>query len=207
MRHIPFIYNWDSLYPGERTLDDFADHIITRNTKRGNAVLDTGFKSQVSDPDFAPNGYGPTPADACVNCATAIRANAKGTKPRSCIKPDGYDLRYRLMRVWVRKEQMEALGLDPNALIVEINDGDYWRAWPVAGEWLARSAAVKHLEFFYRLLFAAQHERLAQGIVTKDIAQEEVVQQILEEIKDSYGIGCTPELMEILRDRVSVDFP
>jgi hypothetical protein len=91
----------------ERTLDSFADHIITRTrqTRPGHwyACLDTGPTSYASDPDFA--AWGATEADAVADCATRIRRDASGIgryAPRKALS--GYELRWRLMKHWVEKE-------------------------------------------------------------------------------------------------------
>ena len=100
----------------ERTLDSFADHIITRCTDKPssngyyNAVLDTGPNGHVSDPDFACQGYGKTRAEAIAKCATAIRADARGVgkyAPHRCFQ--GYDFHWRLAKYWEMKEQAEAV--------------------------------------------------------------------------------------------------
>ena len=96
----------------ERTLDSFADHTITKCTDKPsangfyNATLDTGPNGSLSDPDFAPHGYGKTREEAIAKCAAAIRADARGIgkfAPHSCFQ--GYDFHWRLAKYWSEKEQ------------------------------------------------------------------------------------------------------
>lgn len=94
----------------ERTLDSFADSIITRvhrNESRTGwyACLDVGPESYVSDPDFST--YAATRKEAIRLCAEAIRQDAKGIgkyAPHSLLVPGDYDLHFRLMKHWAKKE-------------------------------------------------------------------------------------------------------
>ncbi len=115
-----------------RSIDSFSDHIITRQfgVRNGNwaAVLDTGINPYVSDPDFI--SYGASAADAANKCAFLIRRNAQGIgkyAPRQALEV-GYDLHYRLMRHWEKKERFEAIGIDPNDMVklARSLDDDLW---------------------------------------------------------------------------------
>lgn len=97
----------------ERTLDSFADDIITKCTDKlsesgfYNASLDTGPNHYISDPDFACSGYGKTREEAIAKCAAAIRADSKGIgkyAPHSCFL--GYDFHFRLAKYWAEKEAL-----------------------------------------------------------------------------------------------------
>lgn len=93
----------------KRTLDSFADEIITSAIRSGDgrrwyAVIDVGPKRWVSDPDFS--RCGATRQEAQRQCAQAIRNDARGIgkyAPHSLLR-DGYDLHFRLMKHWAEKE-------------------------------------------------------------------------------------------------------
>lgn len=90
----------------ERTLDSFADAVITRTIRSERnwyAVLDTGPYCETSL-DFST--CRPTEAEAIAACAAKIRADAKGIgkyAPHGLLTPC-YDLHFRLMRWWAEKE-------------------------------------------------------------------------------------------------------
>ncbi len=94
----------------KRTLDSFADDVITRSRPSSDgrgwyASLDVGPDSQVSDPDFC--RYAKTQAAAIALCAAAIRSDAQGIgpyAPHRCFSD--YDLHFRLMKHWAAKEQL-----------------------------------------------------------------------------------------------------
>jgi hypothetical protein len=152
----------------KRTLDSFADDVITRQRPRADggwhAVLDTGVTRQVSDPDFSPSGYGATREEAARRCARAIRDDASGIgkfAPHSVLE-DGYDLRWRLMRHWDKKERMAAVGLDPNEVMADACGMDVDR-WKLKGAYLEWSRDTRRLEFDFRLLLAEAVHAVAEG--------------------------------------------
>lgn len=93
----------------QRTLDSFADHIITRASRGKDsglwyAVLDVPLPGYVADPDFSTCCR--TKAEAVAACAKKIREDAKGIgkyAPHDLVTPS-YDLHYRLMPHWEAKE-------------------------------------------------------------------------------------------------------
>ncbi|WP_315921507.1 hypothetical protein [Mesorhizobium sp. SP-1A] len=150
----------------KRTLDSFADHIITRQRQRkdGNwhAVLDCSFDDQVSDPDFSPYGYGATREQAAERCAHAIRQDAIGIgkfAPHSVLK-DGYDLHFRLMRHWEKKERLEAAGVD----LVEATSRahDAFAVWNLNGEWLNKVKQTRTFDFDVQLAIAEMMVQLRE---------------------------------------------
>ncbi|MCE6958721.1 hypothetical protein LAZ40_06630 [Cereibacter sphaeroides] len=183
--------------PEGRTLDSFADDIICQRSGDRNAVLDCGFLDNISDPDFAPYGYGADFAEAARNCAQWIRADARGIgkyAPHRCLT--GYDLHYRLMPHWDRKERFKALGLDPNEVIRECRDafGD----WPFKGDLLTRVTAAPHAEFFFKLLVATQEHAITSGASTP----EEAHAAILAELEDELD-GSRSRINDAIRARVA----
>lgn len=97
----------------ERTLDSFADEIITKiacKTSAGvyYAVLDVPDGSNIGA-DFS---TGRSKAeDATAACARKIRDDHRGIgkfAPHSCLQ--GYDLKFRLMKHWSEKERYEQHG-------------------------------------------------------------------------------------------------
>lgn len=90
-----------------RTLDSFADEIITRCSGPTNgwyhAVLDRG-PYDISF-DFAAYGYGRTREEAIARCASEIRRDARGIgkfAPHDCFR--GYTFRFQLCKYWSEKE-------------------------------------------------------------------------------------------------------
>lgn len=195
----------DNFDPGNRHIDDFADEIITRPSGGGRAVLDAGFFTWVSDPDFAPWGYGTDFAESSKGCASAIRRNANGEDmgaPYCCL--EGYDLHYRLMPHWDRKERFQALGIDPNQVISEVRARDEkWSDWSFSMNWSEKVQAVGHMEFFYRLVVATQEQRIAKG-VAPDAAIDEALDEIKAEARrlpmnDTIAIRLRERLTEALQ--------
>lgn len=145
----------------ERTLDSFADHIITRQRQRkdGNwhAVLDCSFDDQVSDPDFSPYGYGATREQAAERCAHAIRQDAIGIgkfAPHSVLK-DGYALHFRLMRHWEKKERLEAAGADlGEAMDRAFQAYAQFDVWKLNGSWLDTKKQSSTFDFDVQLAIA-----------------------------------------------------
>jgi hypothetical protein len=136
----------------ERTLDSFADDIITRvrqeEPREGRetgwyAVIDFGVVSQVSDPDFS--GYGATREEAIRRTAKSIRNDAAGIgkyAPHSCFR-DGYDLRWRLMKHWDVKERLALAGVDYPSIRQACHDASGDDRWQV-------QSASKHESYFHR---------------------------------------------------------
>ena len=148
----------DSIPFYKRTLDSFADHIISRQKRRDDggwhAVLDCGFDDYVSDPDFSPDGYGATREQAAARSANAIRQNAMGigkNAPKSVLE-DGYDLHFRLMKHWDKKERLEAAGVD----LVEAHARarDAYAIWKLEGEWLNKVKQTSVFDFDVQLAIA-----------------------------------------------------
>lgn len=165
----------------KRELSSFDDQIITRQrpTRDGNwhAVLDCGFDTHVSDPDFSPSGYGANREQAAANSAFAIRQDAVGIgkfAPHDVLVP-GYDLSFRLMRHWDLKERFRVLGIDPNEVMLEVKQGEW--DWGLSGSWINSSKASRHLEFTVRLLLA-EAERSIENGVDADEAAERIINEL-----------------------------
>lgn len=180
----------------KRTLDSFADHIITkahpRNDGGWHAVLDCSFKTYVSDPDFATHGYGKDVAEAHARGAKGIRNDAKGIgkfAPHSILK-DGYDLHWRLMKHWDRKERLEAAGLDPNEVTLAAEKAD-WAFWALDGEWLNRHEATRTIEFVYLLAVAETGVGVRNGEFDIERAKEVILDAVKAEFAD-VGFRCRP---------------
>lgn len=164
--------------PGKRTLDDFADTIICTSTSSGRAVLDTGFYDTVSDPDFSPSGHGADFAIAAKNCGTRIREAAQDGKRYGCLH--GYDLQYRLMYHWDRKEKFVELGLDPNEVMKDCNDS--YGQWPLGASWLQNVKGARHAEFFFKLLVATGQKGIEDGTYDRS----SVIDAIMVELADEF---------------------
>lgn len=182
----------------DRVLADFADDIITRACGETNAVLDCGYFVDVSDPDFAPSGWGKTSEEAAANCARAIRANADGTTRRS---PSGcfehYSLRYRLMPHWGRKETMKDLGIDLRAA----HERAYaaFGDWEFEAQWLNRLAQARHYEFFFILLQEDRRRLVDAGV----LSTERAIENILSELSDEgEGTATRGKINDAIRTRV-----
>lgn len=149
----------------ERDLESYADDIITRTRPSGDgrgwyARLDCGIREWVSDPDFV--GYGKTRAAAITDSAQRIRNDARGIgkfAPRDVLKP-GYDLHFRLMRHWVRKEWMKAHGVDPDAFraraMEAANFRKHWSAdadYHPNNNWISWWNQCCEIEFAFRFAF------------------------------------------------------
>lgn len=169
--------------PGNRTLDDYADEVITIRVG-GYAFLDCGFLQKVSDPEFSHRGdKGP--------CAADIRRHARGEQvmpdgsnrpPHPCFQ--GNDLRYRLMPHWDRKERMIAAGLDPDEQFGVARNNSFEK-WDTSGEFFQVVKARRHAEFLFTLLVAEQSIRVAAGDVLEGLAREEIVDAMIREFDHS----------------------
>lgn len=174
----------------KRTLDSFADHIITRTRPHAggfHAVLDCGFNTYVSDPDFSPHGYGRTKEEAARKSAAAIRADAVGIgkfAPHSLLLP-GYDLHFRLMKHWEMKERFEKVGLDPNEAYFCADQADGLGRWELNGEFLAVCKEKRLLEFTFRLHMAEVAAEVQSGDIDLDPARDEVVRRITDHLEDA----------------------
>ncbi len=183
--------------PGNRTINDFADAIICRRGSGTRAVLDTGFYDQVSDPDFAPSGYGDDFESSSKSCGTRIREAAQDANRYRCLK--GYDLNYRLMRHWDRKEKFLDLGLDPNEIIKECHDS--YSKWPLGKDWLENVKGSRHAEFFFKLLVATGQKGIEGGVYDRS----SVVDAIMVELADEFPqIGQSIHYPGIPRPREEV---
>lgn len=95
----------------ERSLDSFADEIITRvrsslDGERYYAVLNAPYESRITT-DFST--CRPTPELAVAACAAKIRQDHLGTgkyAPHACLQ--GYTLKFVLMKYWAELEQARA---------------------------------------------------------------------------------------------------
>ena len=184
--------------PGKRTLDDFADTIICRSTSRGRAVLDTGFYEEVSDPDFAPSGYGADFETSAKNCGTRIREAALDGNRYGCLR--GYDLHYRLMRHWDRKEKFVDLGLDPNEVMRGCHDS--FGHWPLGGSWLNNVKGARHAEFFFKLLVATGQKGIEEGVYDR----ASVIDAIMVALADEFPqIGQSIHYPAIPRPRAETE--
>lgn len=171
----------------DRTLDSFADDIITHQSRRKDgswhAALDCSFRNWVSDPDFGSAGYGKTKEDAARNCARAIRDDAKGIgkyAPHSLLV-SSYDLHYRLMRHWERKERFQRVGVDPTemmAVAYQATDHDQWK---LKGDWVNWVEDTRSLEFIFQLhlaeaVYAIRNQSLdvenAKAIIGEGVKEE-----------------------------------
>lgn len=172
----------------ERTLDSFANHIITRQRQRkdGNwhAVLDCSFDGSVSDPDFSPYGYGATREQAAERCAHAIRQDAIGVgkfAPHSVLK-DGYDLHFRLMRHWEKKERLEAAGVDLVEATARADDA--FAVWKLDGEWLNKVKQTRTFDFDVQLAIAEMMVQLRED-ASRDV--DEAKSRAVAEFKDKFA--------------------
>lgn len=175
----------------ERTLDSFADHIITRQRQRkdGNwhAVLDCGFDERVSDPDFGPDGYGATRKQSAERCAYAIRQDAIGIgkfAPHS-ILTDGYDLHWRLMKHWEKKERLEATGADlGEAMSRAFQSYEQFDVWKLKGTWLDKKSQSSTFDFDVQLAIA---EMMVDLRVDAALDAEEVKIKTITEFKNNFA--------------------
>lgn len=173
----------------ERTLDSFADHIITRARAYNggyHAVLDCGFKTYVGDPDFSPHGYGKTMEEAARRSATAIRNDAIGIgkyAPHSLLVP-GYDLHFRLMKHWDMKERLEKLGIDPNEAF-RAADSENLGGWSLRGEFINVCKEGRLLEFVFGLHVAEVAAEVGDGKLEYEAAHDEVVKRMKSHLEDA----------------------
>jgi len=172
-----------------RTLDSFGDEIITRQSEREgggwHAVLDCGIDSQVSDPDFSPWGYGATREEAARNCAAAIRKDAQGMgkfAPHSVLVP-GYDLHFRLMRHWDKKERLLAAGVDPNVAIEAACGREAYGIWKFKGRGLTVLRSNEMLEFDFLLHSAEMVHAVRELGAEADTAKAAAFEALKETIE------------------------
>ncbi len=172
----------------KRTLDSFADHIITRTRAYNggyHAVLDCGFNTYVSDPDFSPHGYGKTMEEAASRSATAIRNDAVGIgkyAPHALLVP-GYDLHFRLMKHWDMKERLEKLGIDPNEAFRAANSENLG-SWSLHGEFINVCKERRLLEFVFGLHMAEVSAEVRDGNLEHDVARDEILKRMKAHLDD-----------------------
>lgn len=195
----------------ERTLDSFADHIITRQRQRndGNwhAVLDCGFDKRVSDPDFSPYGYGATRKQSAERCAYAIRQDAIGIgkfAPHS-ILTDGYDLHWRLMKHWEKKERLEATGADlGEAMSRAFQSYEQFDVWKLKGTWLDNKSQSSTFDFDVQIAIAEMMVDLREDAV---LDAEEMKIKTITEFKKKFAkevgwrVQATDETWAVLDER------
>lgn len=92
----------------QRTLDSFADDIITevRQGGRGLWYAAADFRANPrTHSDFA--NAGSTREEAVARCAAAMRQSARGENPKGyrCGELEGYMLHWHHMALWAQKEQ------------------------------------------------------------------------------------------------------
>lgn len=197
----------------ERTLGSFADEIITRQRqlKDGNwhAVLDCGFRSYVSDPDFSIHGYAATRADAARKCAAAIRNDARGIgkyAPHSLLR-DGYDLKFRLMPHWDRKERLAAAGEDPDEVYRAAVDATRRDPWGLKGGYLSWIDATRSMEFAYRLALAETNQS-ARNAGLDAASASALAMQLMQETWGAMkvpGVSPTEGIWDAARQRFDSD--
>lgn len=192
-----------------RTLDSFSDEVITRQIELEvgwHAVLDCGMLDQVSDPDFSPWGYGPTRAEAASSCAAAIRGDARGIgkfAPHSVLVP-GYDLEFRLMKHWEKKERLLEAGADANSTVVaarRLRED----AWKVEGRWLEWTRSTKALEFEFQVCLAEMLHAVRELGADSEVAKAAAAAAFREAFADgrvSLGVRATDDTWRILDDRL-----
>jgi hypothetical protein len=180
-------------YVRRDSLEDYPATIICARGSRGQAWLDCGLQSTVSDPDFSTYGCGSSFEEAAQRCAQAIRLNAAGKMTDSTGKTrrvhgclTGYDLHYRLMPHWERKLVMARLGDDPNEALRAIAEACPWENWPLRGEWLDRSKGTKHLEFFFQVCLSIGRHRCKTASEAEAFGLE-TADAVLAEIKEHLG--------------------
>jgi hypothetical protein len=191
----------------QRTLDSFADHIITRGRPQKDGgwhvVLDRGFNVTESL-DFSPYGYGKDAAEAAANSAKAIRNDAIGIgkyAPHPLLQP-GYDLHWRLMKHWERKERFEAVGVNSNDMVIKATEAD-WADWPLSGEWLTRCRATRAIEFVFQLSVAETGFAVREGNLDIDQAKEAILTAVKEELADAgFRASPTAETWTKLEERI-----
>lgn len=189
--------------PG-KLLAEFDDDIITRPAGMTGAVLDTGFFGRASDPDFGPAGNRATREESITGCADRIRENAGSDKPAMCLC--GYDLTYRLMPHWDRKERLRDLGIDPNALIQDMLGAQDLPDWGVRSQGLGDAVKAKrHMEFFFRLVTASQTARIENLEVTPDQAVREAMAEVTAEYQDLLDRGMSDQLKASIEERLCRD--
>jgi hypothetical protein len=195
----------------ERTLDSFADHIITRQRQRndGNwhAVLDCGFEKRVSDPDFSPYGYGATRKQSAERSAHAIRQDAIGIGKFAphAILTDGYDLHWRLMKHWEKKERLEATGSDLGvAMSRAFQSYAQYDVWKLKGSWLDNRSQSSTFDFDVQLAIAEMMVELREDTTldaeeAKIMAIAEFKQKFAKEIR--WRVQATDETWVVLEKR------
>lgn len=192
----------------KRTLDSFADHIITKARPRKDgawhAVFDCSFVIWVSDPDFATYGHAKDAAEAHARCAKGIRDNAKGIgkfAPHSIFK-DSYDLHWRLMKHWSLKERFEAVGSDPNEMMMLADNVD-WNNWSLSGEWINLSQDNRAVEFRYQLAVAEHTFAFKEGKLSIDQLKDSIISAVKEHfIETCYRSSPTKKTWTMLNERI-----
>lgn len=143
----------DMTFP-ERSLDDFADHIITRarpsaDGTRWYAVLDYGLDTFRLSPDFS--SCARTKAEAIRICAANIRGNARGDgtrATRSILREEGYDIG-RLKQHWSAKEEIELLGLSYESILESAKSVAAGK-WKIIGQsWAMNRRKTECVEFHF----------------------------------------------------------
>lgn len=192
----------------ERTLSSYADHIITKarpSSGGWHAVLDCGFDDGPGDPDFSPHGYGGSAEEAAARSAKVIRDDAIGIgkfAPHR-ILTDGYDLKFRLMKHWHRKERLEAAGVNANDMLRAIEKGYPQSDWQLKGNWLAVGEESRMIELFYQVRIAETVSSVREGTLELDEVRHTVLHDIKKELEDTrFKASPTTETWQRLDERI-----
>lgn len=194
----------------ERNLDSYADHIIcfVRQNREGHwrAVLDCGLTSDPADPDFASHGYGRSMEEAAKRCADVVRADALGIgkfAPHSVLVP-GYELHFKLMRHWAKKERFEELGYDPNHMVkmaLTATERDQWKMR--SGSLIKQWDSTRIMEFEFQLLMAEGFHWIREKDADQDYVRESVLEGLRQVIRNDARVGApTDETWDMVNARM-----
>jgi hypothetical protein len=168
----------------ERTLDSFADHIITRQTYDyilgWNAQFDRGLVIYDLD-HLLPGKAGglQTREEAAAHAAAEIRASASSS---AALREASHLARF--LRHWDKKERFEAIGIDPDDMYTTCRETRS-EVWGLCGKWDREPGVTRALEFHYQLLIA----ELAHAVANDGIDIEDGRIGVIEAIRDAFEAG------------------
>lgn len=94
----------------------------------------------------------------------------------------GYDLHFRLMRHWAKKERLRELGVDPNTAVNQARRASAG-IWSLKGEYLSWLRATRKFEFE----FLVQVAELENAVLNEGTPVSEGKATMVQRLRDALG--------------------
>ncbi len=106
------------------------------------------------------------------------------------------------MKHWSLKERFEAVGSDPNEMVLQADNVD-WDNWSLEGEWLNLRQDNRTIEFRYQLALAENTFAFREGKLSIDQVKDSVIAAVKEQfIETCYRSSPTKKTWAALNERI-----